>query len=81
MFVTVKFVTFEMPFLSMPTNVLCVGREMRFQDVSFLPSRSCFYTTFRKIVVEVKASGMPHLLEMRLGASKSMLPVKCLCSN
>ena len=31
--------------------------------------------------MEVKASGPPHVLEMWLGVSKGMLPVKCVRSN
>ena len=35
---------------------------------------------FLNIVVEVKASGPPHVLELSLGVSKGMLPVKYFCS-
>ena len=32
-------------------------------------------------MVEVKASGPPHVLKLWLGVSKGMLPVKCFCST
>ena len=43
--------------------------------MAFLPSRASFYITSRKIVVVVKASGLPHVLRLLLGVSKGMLPV------
>ena len=49
---------------------------MGFQDVAFLPSLASFSTIFLTIVVEVKASGPRHVVELRLGMSKDMLPVK-----
>ena len=39
---------------------------MGFQDVAFLSSRANFSTTFLKIVVEVKASVAPHVIELWL---------------
>ena len=51
---------------------------MGVQDVALLPSRASFSTThFLESVVEVKASGPPHVLELWLGLSKVMLPVTC----
>ena len=40
-----------------------------------------FTSHFLKIVVEVKASGPPHVLDLWLGASKGMLPVKVKASG
>ena len=37
---------------------------MRFQDVALLPSRASCPPHFLKIVVEVKASGPPHVLRL-----------------
>ena len=37
---------------------------MGFQDVALLPSRATFYTTYSKIVVVVKASGLSHVLRL-----------------
>ena len=54
---------------------------MGFQDVTFLPSRANFSPHFLKIVVEVKASGPPHVLALWLGVSKGMLPVRYFRSN
>ena len=48
---------------------------MSFWDVAFLPSRASFSIIFLKIVVEVKVSGPPHVLELWLGVRKGMLPV------
>ena len=50
-----------------------------FHDVVFLLSPACFCTTFPANVVEVMASGRTHVLEMCLGASKGMIPVKYFC--
>ena len=36
---------------------------------------------FLKFVVEVKASGLPHVLQLWLGLSQCMLPVRYLCSK
>ena len=56
--------------------------HMAFQDVAFLPSRTCFCTTFlKKCGNEVNASGPPHVLELWLGVSEGMLPVNYLHSN
>ena len=38
-----------------------------FQDVAFLPTRVSFCTIFLKIVVDVKASGLSHVLRLCLG--------------
>ena len=38
-----------------------------------------FIPHFLKIVVEVKASGPPHVLKLWLGVIKGMLPVGYLC--
>ena len=54
---------------------------MGFHDVEHLPSRACFSTTFLKNVVEVNASGQPHVLQLCLTVSKVMLLVKYSCSN
>ena len=54
------------------TNTCCfknrVGEVLiGFQDVVILPSRACFPPHFINIVVEVKASGQPHVLKQWLG--------------
>ena len=49
---------------------------MGFQDVMLLPSRASFQPHFLKRVAEVKAYGPPHVLKLRLGVSKGMLPVE-----
>ena len=54
---------------------------MGFQDVEFLLSRANFPPHFLALVVEVKASGAPHVLKLLLGVSKGMLPVRYFCSN
>ena len=54
---------------------------MGFRDVAFLPCRSTFYTTFKKIMVELEAIGSSHVLEMWLEVSNGILPVKYFCSN
>ena len=54
---------------------------MGFQDVAFLPPEIVFPPHFLKIVVEVGASGAPHVLGVWLGISKDMLPVKYFCST
>ena len=51
------------------------------QDVEFQPSRATFSTTCQKIVVEVKASGPPHVIRLWLGLSEGMLPAKYPGSN
>ena len=40
---------------------------MSLETLAFLPSRASFYTTFLKIVVEVKGSGLPHVLTLWSG--------------
>ena len=54
---------------------------MGFQDVAFPPSKASFPPHFIKIVVEVKASGQPHVIKLCLGLNKGMLPVDNSCSN
>ena len=49
---------------------------MGLQDVKLLPSRASFPPHFIQIVVEVKASGSPHVLKLWLVVRKGMLPVK-----
>ena len=50
---------------------------MGFQDVAFLPPPcASFSTTLKKIVVEAKSSGPPHVLRLWMGVGKDMLPVK-----
>ena len=49
--------------------------------VAFLPSRDIFQQEIAyNIVVEVSASGPPHMLGPWLGLSKDLLPVKYSCS-
>ena len=48
---------------------------MGFHDVALMPSRASLPQHFIEIVGEVKASGPPHVLEMRSGVIKGMLPV------
>ena len=45
----------------------------------FLQSRASFPPHFLRIVVEVKASGPPCVLELWFGISKGMLPVRYFC--
>ena len=52
-----------------------------FQDEAFLPSRASFSPHFLEIKVKLKASGPSHVLELWLGVSKGMLPVKYFRSN
>ena len=54
---------------------------MGFEDVAFLPSRVSFPQYLIKIVVEVTASGPPHVLKLSLGERNGMLPVEYACSN
>ena len=54
---------------------------MGFQDEAFLPSRASSTPYFSNIVVDDKALGPPHLLELCLSISKGMLPVKYVCTN
>ena len=51
------------------------------QDGACLPSRDCFPPYLRKIVIEVEASGLPHVFKMWLCVGKGMLLVKYFCSN
>ena len=48
---------------------------MGLQDEAFLPPSAIFSPHFLKIVVEVKASGPPHVIKLWLGVSMEMLPV------
>ena len=52
---------------------------MGFRDVAFMSSLASFAPYFLKIVLEEKALGQPHVLQLWLGVSKGMLPVKCFC--
>ena len=53
-----------------------------FSGCSVSANLSEFFTThFLQIVVEVKASGPPHILKLWLEVKKGMLPVKYFCSN
>ena len=61
----------SLTFLYLWVGELLIG----FEDVVFLPSRASFYSSFRKITVEVKASGSPHFFKLCLGVCKGMLPV------
>ena len=54
---------------------------MGLQDVVFLSSCDSLPPHKKKIVVEVKASGTPHVLKLLLGVSKDMLPVNYFRSN
>ena len=55
---------------------------MSFQYVVFLPSLASFCTAFLKhFMVEVNTLGPPHVIKLRLGLSKGMLPVRYFCSN
>ena len=58
-----------------------MGRGAHFQEVAFLHSRTSFPPHFSQIVVEMIASGPPHVLKLCLAVSKGMLPVKYLRSN
>ena len=68
---------FRMVFLQSKTFMVCmvniiyllVGELLvGFQDVAFLsPSQACFTPHFLDIVVDVKASGPPHVLILWLG--------------
>ena len=63
---------------------LWVGELLRrFVDVAFLPSKASFMQHFFEILVEVKVSIPPFVLEvcLWLWVSKGMLPVKRLRSN
>ena len=51
---------------------------MGFWDVAFLPSQYSFQPHFLKIVVEVKASGLPHILKLCLGVNM-FDPTNLLC--
>ena len=54
---------------------------MTIQDAVFLPSQASFPPHFLKTVVDVKASGQPHIIKLWLGISKVILPVKYFCST
>ena len=49
---------------------------MCFKNVAFLSPKLVFPPHLLKIVVELEALGPPHVLELWLGVSKGMLPVK-----
>ena len=46
---------------------MCIGLQVGFQDVAFQPSGTIFIPHFFEIVVEVKASKLPHILNPCLG--------------
>ena len=50
-------------------------------SVPALPPDLVFPPHFKKIVVEVKVSGPSHVLELCLGLSKGMLPLRYFHSN
>ena len=54
---------------------------MGYQDAVFLPTQARSTPHFLKIVVEEKAVAPPHVLNLWLGVSKGMLPVKYISSN
>ena len=54
---------------------------MVIQDVPFLPSSPSSTPHKKKIMVEVEAPVMPHVLKLWLGISEDMLPVKYLSSK
>ena len=51
------------------------GRLMGIQDVTLLPSQASFLPHFLKIVIEMKACGPLHVLQLWLGVSKGIFPV------
>ena len=54
---------------------------MCFQNVEFLSPELALTPHFSKIVVDVKSSGLSHVLKLWFGVSMSMLAVKYLCSS
>ena len=64
--------------------VFILGREALngFSGCSVPTLSSQFFSPhFFNVVVELKASGPPHVFELWLGVSKVMLPVEYFCSN
>ena len=56
--------------------------QISFQDVAFLPSQASFlHLMSYRFWLEVKPSRPPHVLELWLGSSKGMLPVKYFCNK
>ena len=49
---------------------------MDFQELGFMPTELVFTPHFSKIVAEVKATGLPHVIELWLRIRKGMLLVK-----
>ena len=45
------------------------------------PPKQVYFQHFLQIVLAVMASGPPHVLQLWLGVSKGMLPVKYICSD
>ena len=56
-------------------SILVGDYVMGFRDAAVWPSRASFIPHFSKFVVEVKTSGLPQVLKVWMGVSKSMLPV------
>ena len=54
---------------------------MGYQDVVFLPSRSCLCILFHMDGSISQASGLPHVLELCLVVSKGMFTVEYFCFN
>ena len=54
---------------------------MGFHDVALQSSQASFPPHVTKIVVEVKALGLSHVLKLWLWVRKGMLPVEYFCSN
>ena len=54
---------------------------MGVQDIALCPPKVVFPLHVLKIMVQVKVSGPPHPLEVWLGVSKNILPVKYSCFN
>ena len=54
---------------------------MGYHDAEFLPFRDSSYTTFHKYCGRGEILGTTICLETVVGVSKSMLPVRHVCSN
>ena len=59
---------------------ICVRIHVCISMVS-CPSELVFPPRFLKIVVVVKASGLPHVVKLWLRVSKGLLAVRYFCSN
>ena len=53
---------------------------MGLQDAAFMPSRASFSITVKKMVVGVKVSGPPQILDLCFWVGTGMLHVKYVCS-